>query len=108
MAFSVSIDASEIDRILDGSRRRQVLYARRAALLMRRYVPIREGILRSSEPTSSDYEAGLLVWDAPYAARQYYEPMRHAEAGTTDHWDQEMLKNDGDSLLRFAEGLFFE
>ena len=55
-----------------------------------------------------DYAAGILTWNTPYAARQYYEPMNHTTAGTTDHWDQEMMKNDGDDLREFARQLFFQ
>ena len=34
--------------------------------------------------------------------------MNHTTAGTTDHWDQEMMKNDGDDLREFARQLFFQ
>lgn len=110
MSIAVDVVTVGIDLMAkpEACRRRQVLYARRAAFLMRRYVPLRESILRSSEPVNSDYAAGILTWNTPYAARQYYEPMNHTTAGTTDHWDQEMMKNDGDDLREFARQLFFQ
>ena len=79
MSIAVDVVTAGIDLMAkpEACRRRQVLYARRAAFLMRRYVPLRESILRSSEPVNSDYAAGILTWNTPYAARQYYEPGRH-------------------------------
>ena len=110
MSIAVDVVTAGIDLMAkpEACRRRQVLYARRAAFLMRRYVPLRESILRSSEPVNSDYAAGILTWNTPYAARQYYEPMNHTTAGPTDHWDQEMMKDDRDDLREFARQLFFQ
>lgn len=110
MSMAVDVVTAGIDLMAAPaeSRRRQVLYARRAAFMMRKYVPVLESILRSSEPVNSDYAAGILTWSTPYAARQYYEPMNHTTVGTTDHWDQEMMKNDGDDLREFARQLFLQ
>ena len=79
MSVSVDIVTKGIDLATAPAecKRRQELYARRCAFVMRKYVPVRETILRSSEPVNSDYGAGILTWNTPYAARQYYEPMRH-------------------------------
>lgn len=78
----------------------------RAALMMRRYVPADQGALRGSEPLASNYRAGMLVWSTPYAARQYYEPMRHTEQGTTDHWDEKFWRNDGAAWLEYVRSLY--
>jgi hypothetical protein len=108
VSITVNVTTAGIDLCVSSAeqKRRQNLYARRAAFLMRPYVPVRETILRSSEPVSSDYAAGILTWSTPYAARQYYEPMIHTEAGTTDHWDEAMWRNDGEDLKKFAGDLF--
>lgn len=108
MSIAVKAVTAGIDLCTSSAeqRRRQDLYARRAAFMMRKYVPVRESILRSSEPVSSDYAAGILTWSMPYAARQYYEPMMHTEAGTTDHWDEAMMRNDGEDLKRFVTDLY--
>lgn len=37
------------------------------------YCKMRSGALIASSLTASDPEKGVLVWDTPYAARQYYE-----------------------------------
>lgn len=106
--MSVTVDLSGLERMASEpeQRRRQEEFARRAALMMRRYVPYEEGQLRDSEPVSSDYPAGLLVWNAPYAAKHYHVPMRHTTAGTCDHWDEAMMRNDGPALLAYAETLY--
>ncbi len=36
------------------------------------YVPFATGALAHSAETASDYGSGLVVWDTPYAAPQYY------------------------------------
>lgn len=106
--MSVRVSLRGIERMVSRAEaeRRQEEYAMRCALAMRRYVPIEEGTLRGSEPLSSDYRRGVLTWNTPYAARHYYVPMRHAEPGTTDHWDEECGRNDMPALLSFAETLY--
>lgn len=89
-------------------KRRQALYARRCAFTMRKYVPVLEAILRSSERVNSDYGAGILTWNTPYAARQYYEPMNHTDPATTDHWDEKCQREDGDDLREFARRLYMD
>ena len=69
---------------------------------------MRESILRSSEPVNSDYGAGVLTWNTPYAARQYYEPMNHTDPATTDHWDEKCRREDGDDLREFARRLYMD
>lgn len=88
--------------------RRQREYAARAALLMRGYVPMLEGTLRQSEPVNSDYGRGILTWNTPYAARQYYEPHAHTQPQATDHWDEACMRDHGDELREYARGLFLE
>ncbi len=106
--MSVTVDLSGLERMASEpeQRRRQEEFARRAALTMRQYVPVEEGALRASEPISSDYAAGLLVWGTPYAAKHYHVPMRHTASGTCDHWDEAMMRNDGPALLAYAETLY--
>ena len=60
MSVSVDIVTKGIDLATAPAecKRRQELYARRCAFVMRKYVPVRETILRSSEPVNSDYGAG--------------------------------------------------
>ena len=41
-------------------------------LQMDRYVPFQTGVLKNSVHLASDYQRGLLVYNTPYARRQYY------------------------------------
>lgn len=91
-----------------GHRKRQTEYAMRCALLCRQYVPREEDALRDSEPLNSRYEDGLLTWNTPYAAKQYYVPMNHTTAGTRDHWDEECARNHKSELMDYARQLILE
>ena len=106
--MSVRIDMSGLDKMTSKAERtkRQTEYAMRAASVMRKYVPRDENLLRASEPLNSKYAKGILTWNTTYAKTQYEVPMRHTEAGTTDHWDEECWKREGDGLLKYAESLY--
>lgn len=106
--MTVTINTPQLDALLDpaAKRKRQEEYAMRAAHVMRKYVPEEETFLRDSEPVNSRYEDGLLIWNTPYAAKQYSVPMNHTTAGTCDHWDEECWKKEGADLLKYAESLF--
>lgn len=106
--MTVRLVTTGLDAVISGHERRQELYAMRAALLCRRYVPREEGYLRASEPLSSRYRQGLLVWSTPYAAYQYYVPTSHTTAGTCDHWDERCAKDNRSELLGFARKLIEE
>ena len=106
--MTVRIDLSAMEsRFGDAeAEKRQELFAMKAASLIRKYVPVEETTLRSSEPMNSDYRGGVLVWDTPYAATHFYVPMNHSEAGTGDHWDERLKGGDMGALEDFAGGLF--
>lgn len=106
--MSVTITLTGLERMLSAPevKRRQTEYAMRAALVMRKFVPLEESTLRSSEPMNSKYEKGLLVWNTPYAAKQYHVPMNHTTAGTTDHWDEACWSAEGGNLTKYAESLY--
>jgi len=50
--------------------------AQEAARLIDSYVPLDTGTLKNSVQTASKYDEGLLVYNTPYARKQYY---LHAE-----------------------------
>ncbi|WP_418389535.1 minor capsid protein [Adlercreutzia sp.] len=106
--MTVIINTPQIDSLLSPSaqKKRQEEYAMRVAFVMRKYVPRDENTLRASEPLNSKYTAGLLIWNTPYAARQYSVPMAHTTPGTCDHWDEAVARNDMPDLIRYAESLF--
>lgn len=104
----VRLDTSGFDRVLNNGERRQTEYAMRAAFLVRGYVPIEETALRNSEPMNSRYREGLLIWNTPYAAYQYYTPLNHSHAGTYDHWDEHCWQEHEYELLDYAKKLIEE
>ena len=75
---------------------------------MREYVPVEEGTLRGSAKLNSEFAAGELVWNTPYAARHYYVPMNHTEAGTTDHWDEAFWSEHAEDMKAYAAKLLEE
>ncbi|MEG2369205.1 MAG: minor capsid protein [Raoultibacter sp.] len=63
------IDIRNIERVFSDAnmKKKQETFAQRVAFDMRKYVPEDEGTLRDSEPISSDYGKGNLIWNTPYA-----------------------------------------
>lgn len=107
MSVSVEVVTDGLDALLSASerKRRQRLYAMRAAHLIKPYVPLEEGALRGSEALNSDYDHGVLTWNTPYAARHYHEPMNHTAEGATDHWDEAMWRDHADEMESYAKAL---
>lgn len=105
---SVTLHLDTLDKWASGAGHKEIQteVAMRAALMMRRYVPVEESTLRASEAANSRYERGELIWNTPYAAKHYYVPMNHTTAGTTDHWDEAFIKADGDALAKYVETLY--
>ena len=50
----------------------QAAFAQEVAKQMDRYVPFRTGTLKNSVHLASDYERGVLIYNTPYARKQYY------------------------------------
>lgn len=81
--------------------------AQEAARLIDSYVPFDTGQLKNSVQTASKYDEGLLVYNTPYARRQYY---LHAEGtdlqGDTglrgSYWGQRALADYGEALAFFG------
>ena len=66
---TVQVDLSGIEARLGEAamREKQAAFARRVAFETRDYVPVETGALQASEPVNSDYEAGKVEWNTPYA-----------------------------------------
>ena len=85
----------------------QYAMAQEAARLIDSYVPLDTGTLKNSVQTASKYDEGLLVYNTPYARKQYY---LHAEGtdlrGDTglrgSYWGQRAIAAHKDELERFA------
>lgn len=106
--MTVIINVPQIDNLLSPSaqKQRQEEYAKRVAFVMRKYVPRAEDALRDSEPMNSKYDEGLLIWNTPYALKQYSVPMNHTTPGTCDHWDEPVARNEMPGLIKYAESLY--
>ena len=90
-----------------GFAKAQYAFSQYAADLIDPYVPFATGTLKNSVNQASKYEEGLLVYNTPYARKQYY---LHAEGtdlrGDTglrgSYWGQRAIAAHKDELERFA------
>ncbi len=108
--FSVkSIDLSGIEkRFSEASMKpKQAAFAQRVAFDCRRHVPVDEGTLRDSEPLSSDYRGGKVIWNTPYAKKVYnadsVRTTKNPQA--TPHWAEVAKQEKLDSWKKFAAAL---
>lgn len=65
----IRVDVSKLARRFgpEQMRAKQEEFASRVAFEMGDYVPEDQGTLKGSEPMASDYAAGRIEWDTPYA-----------------------------------------
>lgn len=85
----------------------QYAMAQEAARLIDSYVPLYTGTLKNSVNQASKYDEGLLVYNTPYARKQYY---LHAEGtdlrGETglrgSYWGQRAIADIGEHLALYG------
>ena len=85
----------------------QYALAQEAAKLIDSYVPFATGTLKNSVNLASKYDEGLLVYDAPYARKQYYLHEQgtclHGETGLRgSYWGQRALADVGEHLALYG------
>lgn len=89
----------------------QYALAQEAAKLIDSYVPFDTGTLKNSVNQASNFKEGLLVYNTPYARRQYYLHERgtdlHGAKGETErhrgsYWGQNAIADHKDELEKFA------
>ena len=85
----------------------QYALAQEAAKLIDSYVPFDTGTLKNSVNLASKYDEGLLVYDTPYARRQYYLHEQgtclHGETGLRgSYWGQRALADIGEHLALYG------
>lgn len=85
----------------------QFATAQKAAALIDQYVPFDTGILKNSVNQASKFDEGLLVYNTPYARRQYYLHEQgkglHGENGLRgSYWGQRAIADHKDELEKFA------
>lgn len=106
---NIKVDLSGIEAKLSESaiRAKQAVFAQRVATDMRKHVPVDEGTLRDSEPASSDYEAGQIVWNTPYARRvmnlDSVSTVKNPQA--TPHWPEVTKSEKLEDWRKFAAQL---
>ena len=85
----------------------QYALAQEAAKLIDSYVPFDTGTLKNSVNQASNFKEGLLVYNTPYARRQYYLHEQgtclHGETGLRgSYWGQNAIADHKDELEKFA------
>lgn len=85
----------------------QFALSQEAARLIDSYVPLDTGTLKNSVNQASDFKEGLLVYNTPYARRQYYLHEQgtclHGETGLRgSYWGQRALADIGEHLALYG------
>lgn len=85
----------------------QYAFSQRVAKVTDPYVPFDTGTLKNSVNQASDFKNGLLVYNTPYARKQYY--LHEQGAGLHgdsrlrgSYWGQRAIADRKDELVRFA------
>ena len=87
--------------------RAQFAFSQKVAAVVDPYVPFDTGTLKNSVNLASKYDEGLLVYDTPYARRQYYLHEQgtclHGETGLRgSYWGQRALADIGEHLALYG------
>lgn len=85
----------------------QFAFSQKVAATVDPYVPFDTGTLKNSVNQASDFKEGLLVYNTPYARRQYYLHEQgkglHGENGLCgSYWGQRAIADHKDELEKFA------
>ncbi len=85
----------------------QYAFSQRVSDLTDKYVPFDTGTLKNSVNQASDFKGGLLVYNTPYARKQYY--LHEQGAGLHgdnrlrgSYWGQRAIADHKDELVKFA------
>ena len=90
--------------------RLQFAFSQKVAATIDPYVPFDTGTLKQSVNQASDFKAGLLVYNTPYARAQYYlhpigqsnELRGGAARFRGSYWGQRAIADHKDELEKFA------
>ena len=85
----------------------QYAFSQHVAKTVDPYVPFDTGMLKNSVNQASKFDEGLLVYNTPYARKQYYlHPEGEALHGDTglrgSYWGQRALADMGEHLALYA------
>lgn len=87
--------------------RLQFAFSQKVADVVDKYVPLETGTLKNSVNQASKFDEGLLVYNTPYARRQFYlhpeGECLHGENGLRgSYWGQRAIADHKDELEKFA------
>lgn len=102
--MKVTINKAEVQAKVEGAWNR-ALYALSAQVLQdcNEYVKVDQHTLESSSYTASRLSEGVLVWDTPYAKRQYWAIQTSLTPGRTWKWCETAKKKNLHKWARIAE-----
>lgn len=85
----------------------QFAFSQKVAATVDPYVPFDTGTLKNSVNQASNFKEGLLVYNTPYARRQYYLHEQgtclHGETGLRgSYWGQRALADIGEHLALYG------
>lgn len=87
--------------------RLQFAFSQKVVDVVDKYVPLETGALKNSVNQASNFKEGLLVYNTPYARRQYYLHEQgtclHGETGLRgSYWGQRALADIGEHLALYG------
>ena len=86
----------------------QYAFSQQVARVVDPYVPFDTGTLKNSVNLASDFQGGTLVYNTPYAWRQYYLHAQGQGLHGDNHlrgsyWGQRAIADHKDELVKFAK-----
>ena len=109
MGATLSMDRSRVAARIKAGKMAMVSAAAEQALSHCNYFAKRDqGTLIESSQTASDIENGLLVWNTPYARRQYYTgaPSLEQNPNASILWCEEAHDHFGQDWEKIAQKAF--
>ena len=106
---TVTIDRSRVEARIKAGKMAMVSAVAEQALADCNYFAKRDqGTLIESSQTASDIESGLLVWNTPYARRQYYTgaPSLEQNPNASILWCEEAHDHFGQDWEKIAQKAF--
>lgn len=90
-----------------GFQRAQYAFSQQVAKAVDPYVSFDTGTLKNSVNQASDFKGGKLVYNTPYARKQYYLHAQgtdlHGDTGLRgSYWGQRAIAAHKDELIQFA------
>ena len=107
--MKIQISKAQVRAKIDGAWQKN-LFALSSEILAdcNEYVKRDQNTLRDSSLAASQLGKGILVWDTPYAKRQYWEIKTALTPGTTWKWCETAKRKHKDQWQKKAQRGFLE